>query len=55
MSQGRRKSSALLSPEKNTPQNQKTQKTSTVSEAGVAQFPSVLSDLGGNAENQANS
>lgn len=30
-------------------------KPATVSEMDMAQFPNVLSDLGGNAENQVNS
>lgn len=38
---------------KKTPQNQK-YKPPSVSGTDVAQFPTVLDDLGGNAENQVN-
>lgn len=41
-----------LEQRKNTPQNQK-YKPPSVSGTDVAQFPTVLKDFGGNAENQA--
>lgn len=56
LSHGRRKSLVLLTAEnkkKNPPQNQK-YKPPSVSGTDVAQFPTVLNDLGGNAENQVN-